>query len=125
MINSSDSMHETARALIELNQELPEFMSHFSALANAAIQDGVLSAKTKALLTLSFAIQAKSIECISYHVKNALRHEVSRDELLELLTIAVYMGGGPALMVAEDALNLYDQMSVEQADATKSFKAFD
>lgn len=125
MLNSTDSMHETAKALTKLNQELPEFMSHFSALANSATQGGVLSAKTKALLTLSFAIQAKSIECISYHVKNALRQAVSREELLELLTIAAYMGGGPALMMAEEALNLYDQMSVEQTDATKSFKAFD
>ncbi|MDF2867973.1 MAG: alkylhydroperoxidase like protein AhpD family [Gammaproteobacteria bacterium] len=113
MMNSSNSMHETTRVLTKLNQELPDFMSHFSALANTATQEGALSAKTKALITLSFAIQAKSNECITYHVKNALKHEVSREELLEVLTIATYMGGGPALMMAEDALTIYDEMSTK------------
>jgi len=100
--------HDMSCSLTKVTQALPEVMSHFSALASSAIEEGALSAKIKALCTLSIAIQAKSSECITYHVENAIRQHVTRDELLEIVTISAYMGGGPGLMAAEDALSYYD-----------------
>lgn len=111
--NYSQSIHETARSLTHISNELPEAMQHFSALANLATAEGTLDAKTKALITLGMAIQTRSEECIAYHVRKAIKHNISHEELLEVLTIAAYMGGGPTLMAAEDALVIYEQMASE------------
>jgi alkylhydroperoxidase/carboxymuconolactone decarboxylase family protein YurZ len=117
MTNSTQLIHETSRSLTKITQELPEVMSHFSGLAKAATQDGAINAKVKALITLSLAIQVKSAECITYHVENVLKCKVSREEVLEVVTIAAYMGGGPALMAAEDALTIYDTLSDKQTSS--------
>ena len=36
--------------------------------------------------------------CIAFHIKAALGRGATRDEILETLSVAVYMGGGPSVM---------------------------
>ncbi len=115
-MSNSESLHQAARSLTKVQQELPEAMGYFSSLAQAATTKGALDAKTKALITLSLAIQTKSSECLAYHVRNAIKQVFSQAELAELIVIAAYMGGGPALMAAEDCLALYQQMQSESND---------
>jgi AhpD family alkylhydroperoxidase len=109
-MSNPEAIHQAARSLTKIHRELPEAMAHFSSLASAATSEGVLDAKTKALITLSLAIQSRSAECLAYHVRNAIKQGVTHEELLEITVIAAYMGGGPALMAAEDSLALYEQM---------------
>jgi carboxymuconolactone decarboxylase family protein len=45
--------------------------------------------------------------CVAHYTKMAHQHGATRDEVVETVTLAVYMGGGPAA----DALRAYDQFS--------------
>jgi alkylhydroperoxidase/carboxymuconolactone decarboxylase family protein YurZ len=49
--------------------------------------------------------------CIGFHVDSLIKLGVTRGEIEEALGMAVYMGGGPSLMYAADALGAYEEMS--------------
>ncbi|MBA2709940.1 MAG: carboxymuconolactone decarboxylase family protein [Tatlockia sp.] len=97
--------------LAKMRKELPEVMAGFSALAQAATKDGVLDKKTKELIAMALAVANHCPGCIGFHSQALVRLEASREELLETLGMAVYMGGGPSLMYAAEALEAFEEFS--------------
>ena len=95
----------------KLRKEMPEMMNGFSALSQAATKEGSLSKKTKELIALALGIAARCDGCIGFHVKALVGMDVTREELLEVLAMATYMGGGPSLMYAADALRAYEEFT--------------
>jgi AhpD family alkylhydroperoxidase len=85
-----------------------EAMQGFAKLAQAATSDGALSAKTKELIALAVGVTQHCSGCIGFHVKALKKLEASREEMEEMLAVCVYMGGGPALMYAAEALKAWD-----------------
>ena len=100
----------------KLKADLPEVISGFNALARSASKSGALDSKTKELIALSLGVAARCDACIGFHVQALIAHGATRLEVEEALGMAVYMGGGPSLMYAADALSAYEQM----LPATKS-----
>ena len=89
----------------------PEAMQGFGQLARAAMTEGAVSAKNKELIALAIGITQHCSGCIGFHVKALIKLECTRAELEEMLTVCVYMGGGPALMYAAEALKAWDTMA--------------
>ncbi len=106
---------ELSGVLGQLRGGIPDVMKGFSAMAKAAGTSGALDAKTKELVAMGIAIAARCDGCIAFHTKTALELGTTREELMEVAGMAVYMGGGPSLMYAALALQAYDQ----HADAVK------
>jgi AhpD family alkylhydroperoxidase len=92
-------------------------MQGFGALAKAATAPGAVDPKTKELIALSIGVTQRCDGCIGYHGKALAELGASREEVAEVLGMCVYMGGGPALMYAADALRAFDQFSRERAAA--------
>ena len=86
-------------------------MQGFSAMAAAAMAEGALPAKVKELLALAVGISHGCHGCIGYHVKALVRLGCTRVELEEAMGVAVYMGGGPALMHVADVLRAWEQFA--------------
>jgi AhpD family alkylhydroperoxidase len=84
-------------------------MKAFSALAQAATRDGALDKKTKELIALAIGIATRCDGCIGFHTEALIRLGVTRQEFEEGLGMAVYMGGGPSLMYAADALSAFEE----------------
>ncbi|HHI82476.1 MAG TPA: carboxymuconolactone decarboxylase family protein [Rhizobiales bacterium] len=97
----------------ELRKLAPDAMKGFSALAANATKDGALSAKTKEFMALAISVALRCDGCIGFHVKALVRLGATREEVGEALAMNVYLGGGPALMYAADALRAYDQFAGE------------
>lgn len=95
----------------ELRKAVPDTMNGFYALAKAATAPGVLDEKTKELIALAIGVSTRCDGCIGFHAKALVKLQATREELTETLGMAVYMGGGPSLMYAADALRAYDQFS--------------
>ena len=89
----------------------PEAMQGFGQLARAAMAEGAVSAKNKELIALAIGITQHCSGCIGFHVKALIKLECTRAELEEMLSVCVYMGGGPALMYAAEALKAWDSMA--------------
>lgn len=93
----------------KLRKGIPDTLSGFSALANAASRDGALDRKTKELVAFALGVAAHCDGCIGFHAEALVKLGASRQEVEEVLGMAVYMGGGPALMYAADAIAAFEQ----------------
>jgi AhpD family alkylhydroperoxidase len=109
MTNWPDYTKERSTQLRNLRTGAPEVMKAFSGLAQAALAPKALDGKTKELLALAIAVAIHCDDCIGFHVKAALEQGASRDEVLETLGMAVYMGAGPSVMYANHALEAFEQ----------------
>jgi AhpD family alkylhydroperoxidase len=98
--------------LAKMRQEVPDVMAGFSALAQAATKDGVLDKKTKELIAIALAVSNHCPGCIGFHTQALVKLKTTREELLEALSMAVYMGGGPSLMYAAEVLEAFEEFSV-------------
>ena len=86
----------------------PEVMKAFSAMAQAALAPKALDTKTKELIALAIGITARCDGCLAYHAKAAAKYGASREEILETIGVAVYMGGGPSMIYGAEALAAFD-----------------
>lgn len=99
--------------LKKLRTDIPETMQAFSALAKAATRDGALDKKTKELVALALGVAARCDGCIGFHTEALVRLGATRQEVEEVLGMSVYMGGGPSLMYAAEAIDAFEQFEKE------------
>ena len=96
-------------SLAKLRKEIPDVMSAFSSLAQAATKEGALDKKTKELIALALGVAAHCDGCIGFHTQTLVKLGVTRQELLEMLSMTIYMGGGPSLMYAAETLKAFEE----------------
>lgn len=104
----TSAISENVNKIAELQ---PEVMKNFMATASAATAAGALDLKTKELIALAIGITNHCDGCIGYHVKSLVELGTTKQELAETLATCIYMGGGPALMYAADAMQAFEQFS--------------
>jgi AhpD family alkylhydroperoxidase len=92
-----------------LRSGVPEVMKAFSSVARAALAANALDSKTKELIALGISVAIRCDDCIAFHSKAAIKQGASREEVLEALGMAIYMGAGPAVMYATHALDAFTQ----------------
>jgi AhpD family alkylhydroperoxidase len=115
-------IHDWQRMTVELSQALrdlragtPEPMKAFSALAKAALEPKALDTKTKELIALAIAVAIRCDGCVAFHAEAAVKQGATRDELMETMGMAVYMGAGPSVMYAAQAVEAFDQFAAKKA----------
>jgi AhpD family alkylhydroperoxidase len=111
MTNWPERTKELTAQMRILRNGTPEVMKAFSGLAQAALAPKALDGKTKELVALGIAVAVRCDDCIGFHVKAALEHGASREEVSETLGMAIYMGAGPAVMYASHALDAFEQFN--------------
>lgn len=99
--------------LAPLRQDLPTVMKAFGELSKAATTSAALDEKTKEFVALGIAVSTRCDACIGFHVRTLVRLGASKAEFEEVLGMAVYMGGGPSLMYAANAMAAFEQFSAD------------
>lgn len=89
-------------------------MKNFSAMAAAATDSGALDTKTKELLAIAISVAIRCDGCIAFHTKAALQNGATRDEIMETIGLAIYMGAGPSLIYAAQAVEAFDQFAAKE-----------
>ena len=107
--NFADLTKRISGDLRKLRKDIPDTMQAFSALAQAATRDGALDKKTKELIALALGVASRCDGCIGFHAEALVKLGATRQEVEETLGMAVYMGGGPSLMYAADAIAAFEQ----------------
>ncbi len=97
--------------MAEVRKGAPEAAKGFAQLAVAATATGALDVKTKELMALAIGIAVRCDGCIAFHVKAAVKHDAKREEVLETIAMAMYMGGGPSFIYGAQALEAFDQFA--------------
>ena len=106
---------ELSPAIKELRLGTPETMKAFSSLARAALEPKALDIKTKELIALAISVAIRCDACVAFHAEAAVKQGASRDEVMEAMGMAIYMGAGPAVMYAAQAVEAYDQYVAKNA----------
>ena len=94
----------------ELRKVTPETFEGFSQMGKLVKKDGDLSEKTKEFVALGIAISTKCESCIGLHIEHLIRLGATRKEIVEVLSVCSYMGGGPSIMFSAKALEAFDQL---------------
>lgn len=93
-----------------LSKEIPDTFRGFGVMGKEAKKDGVVSEKTKEFVALGIAISTRCESCIGMHVESLIRLGASREELIEVLAMCSYMGGGPSITFSTKALEAFEQL---------------
>lgn len=107
--------NELSGKLAEFRKEIPDTMKGFGQMSRAAHSDGALDNKTKELIALAIGIASRCQGCLAFHAKALVELGCTRVQFMEMLQVAVYMGGGPSLMTAAEALLAYESFGGERA----------
>lgn len=94
-----------------LYRAVPSATAGFSALSKAVKENGPLGVKEKEFIALGMALALRCEPCINFHVEALIKAGASREELGDVLAMAIQMGGGPAVMYAGHALACWDELS--------------
>lgn len=89
----------------------PDLLKGFQAMSGAAMKEGALDEKTKELIALAIGVAEHCEGCIGFHVKKLVQLGATREEIVETLGVNVYMGGGPSLMYAAEAMHAYEEFT--------------
>ena len=110
MLNDWAEMARSYSAqLRDVRAGIPDVMKGFSATAQAALKTNALDTKTKELLALAISVAVRCDPCIAFHAEAAVNRGATREEILETVGLAIYMGAGPSVMYAAKALEAFDQ----------------
>jgi AhpD family alkylhydroperoxidase len=74
-------------------------------MAMAASGPEALDSKTKELIALAISVAVRCDPCIAFHAQAAVKQGASRDEVTEVMGMAIYMGAdcGSSLRSANSA----------------------
>lgn len=97
--------------LKSFNAASPDLSKAFGALGKAAKTHPALDTKTIELIATGIAIADRCEPCIMFHTEALIKLGTTREEYIAMLGISIQMGGGPSLMYAGKALEIYDQFS--------------
>jgi AhpD family alkylhydroperoxidase len=97
--------------MAEPRKSMPEVAKTFGRFAGAATAPNALGTKTKELIALVIGITARCDGCVAYHARAAARHGSTREEIVDTIGMAVYMGGGPSMIYGAEALAAFDTIS--------------
>jgi len=111
------------RGIGKLRAGAPDVLSAFGALAKGALKAGALPADLKELIALAIGVAGHCDGCIGFHARALARAGTPREQLIEALAVAVYMGGGPSLMYAADAMNAFDEFQIAKAQQSDNAAA--
>ena len=95
--------------LSSLRTSTPDVMKSFGELGRVATSEGKLDAKTKELIALALGVAARCDPCIGFHAQALVKLGATRQEIDETLGVTTYMGGGPSLMYAANAIAAFDE----------------
>lgn len=104
-----ESVDQVMDMMKELSKHQPESMRDFKSFMGKVLKEGTLDTKTKELITLGTAITARCKYCIALHVKKALDAGATKEEIMETATVAILMGGGPAMTYVVEVKKALDE----------------
>ncbi len=98
-----------------LNKAIPAATAGFATLSKAVKDGGVLGLKEKEFVAIGIAVAQRCTPCVNFHVEALMKAGATREELGDVLAMAIQMGGGPALMYAGHALACWDELAAAKA----------
>jgi AhpD family alkylhydroperoxidase len=111
MKNYSKIASEYHTGLGELAKDIPGPVKAFGELVSAATKEDALSKKVKELIAFGIAITVRCDGCIAAHASAVHKAGATRQEVAEMIGVALLMGGGPSSVYGVEAMRAYDEFA--------------
>jgi AhpD family alkylhydroperoxidase len=86
----------------------PDIVKGYTTLSQAGRKEGHLDEKTRELIALAVAITLRCDGCITVHSAAARQRGATREEIAEVLGVAVAVNAGAAVVYSTRALDAFD-----------------
>lgn len=103
----------------KLANDIPGPVKAFGELVSAATKDDALSKKVKELIAFGIAITVRCDGCIAAHASAVHNAGATRQEVAEMVGVALLMGGGPSSVYGVEAMRAYDELAASAAVAAR------
>ncbi len=110
MKNFSEIAREYHEGFGRLANDVPDTAKAFRDLVSAATSEAALSRKVKELIAFGIAITVRCDGCIAAHASAVYEAGATRQEVAEMVGVAVLMGGGPSTVYGVEAMHAYDEV---------------
>ena len=105
MESNYKELNKRIKALVvEFGKENAGILKGFMQMHKTMNEKSALDPKTKELMALAIGVAIRCDGCIASHTQRAIECGASHSEITEAIGVAVYMGGGPALVYASLAM---------------------
>jgi AhpD family alkylhydroperoxidase len=94
-----------------------QVVRRFFALDTQTYKDGALDLKTKEMLGLVASLVLRCDDCVSYHVAQCRDAGVNRDELFEVFSVGLVVGGSIVIPHLRRAVDFLDKLEGGAGDA--------
>ena len=113
--SKTQELADVKHSLSELVADAPA-LEAFTGFVEGAEAADAIDHETKELVSLAIAVVTRCDHCILWHTDAALDAGATHDEIVDVLNVAVVMGGGPALMYAVDAYETLLALEAERGE---------
>jgi AhpD family alkylhydroperoxidase len=93
----------------DLRRAIPDQWGAFAASHRATFTDGALDTVTKELIAVAIAVAQHCDGCIAAHARAAAAAGASPEQVAEMLSVALFMMGGPGSIYAPRAWAAYQE----------------
>lgn len=110
--SAKEVLAELQSNMPKLAQALPDVTGDFmKKLMPDALRDGAISKKVKELIALGISVCLRCDYCIAMHVKNCFEAGATKEEITEVLGVAILMGGGPAMAYSTFVMQAIEELA--------------
>ncbi len=89
----------------------PDIVKGYTTLSRAGEKAGHLDEKTRELIALAVAITLRCDGCITVHAAAAQQRGATKEEIAEVLGVAVSVNAGAAVVYSTSALDAFDAVA--------------
>lgn len=119
MKNYSKIAAEYHEGMGQLAHDIPDAVKAFGDLVETTTRDEALSKKVKELIAFGIAITVRCDGCIAAHASAVHSAGATRQEVAEMVGVALLMGGGPSSVYGVEAMRAYDELAGSDTDAAQ------
>lgn len=94
-----------------LAKATPKVMGAYGQMVQSVMSEGAMDVKTKELMALAISVAIRCDDCLVFHMRAAVKHGASENEVIESLGVAVELGGGPSVVYSARALEAYKELA--------------
>ncbi|HEY2049268.1 MAG TPA: carboxymuconolactone decarboxylase family protein [Caulobacteraceae bacterium] len=98
---------QVAAGVGEVGKLSPDTVKGYVQLSGAGAKTGLFDIKTRELIALAVAVTLRCDGCIATHTAGALKAGATREELAEVLGVAISVNAGAALVYATRTLDAF------------------
>ena len=121
MSDAEDRVREFSEFRQRMNQRIlaepNQVVRRFFALDTQTYQAGALDVKTKELMGLTASMVLRCDDCISYHVAQCKDAGVTREEMFEVFSVGLVVGGSIVIPHLRRAVDFLDRLEAGDAQA--------